>query len=177
MNHQPFRSWLLSEEELTIEQTQALQEHMRDCETCRQIDSSWQELQAVIERTSQLAPTPGFVDRWQIRLVENRQHEQKLRGWYIISATGIGVISLLVLVATQVWSLIEAPNVYIAALFDQLMGILSIYFTIRNLAGSFPMPEPVYTLIAMFLLFGMISFMSVLWLAAYRKFSMARREA
>ncbi len=177
MNHQPFRSWLLSEDELTIEQSQALQSHLRDCVACRRIDSSWKELQAVIERSTELAPAPGFVDRWQVRLVEKKQHEQRLRSWYTIGGTSLVVISLLVLVAVQIWALVEAPNAYIAAIFDQLMGILSIIFTIRNLASVIPVPEPVITLAVMVLLFGMISFMSVLWLATYRKISMARREA
>ena len=38
MNHQPFRDWLLSDEQLSTEQTQALQDHLSSCETCSQMD-------------------------------------------------------------------------------------------------------------------------------------------
>ncbi|HSB66408.1 MAG TPA: zf-HC2 domain-containing protein [Anaerolineales bacterium] len=177
MNHQPFRGWLLSEDELTIEQAQALQDHLGSCDDCRQIESSWKELEAVIDRSSQLSPVPGFVGRWQIRLVEQQQHQQKLRGWYMIGATSLVVISLFVLVIFLLQSLLTAPDAYVAAIFDRLMVVLSIFFTIRNLVGSVTLPGPFFTLLGMVFLFGIISFMCVLWLATYRKISIARREA
>ncbi len=176
MNHQPFRGWLLSEDELSVEQSRLLQEHLRDCQACRQINSAWQELEAVIERTAQLEPLPGFVDRWQIRLVEHQAHQQRLRGWYTIGATSLVVVSLLVVVFTQVWSLIQNPDAFLAAWVNQLAVIASLYFTARNMASSMSLPGPIYTLAAMVLVFGLVSFTSVLWLATYRKISMARRE-
>ena len=177
MNHQPFRGWLLSDDELTLEQSKALKEHLETCATCQQIESAWKELEAVIDRSVQLAPAPGFVGRWQVKLVEHQYHQQKLRSWYMIGATGLVVVSLMVLVILQLWSLIHAPDAYLAAMFDRLMGVLTIFYTIRNLVGSVSLPDLTYTLAGLVLLFGMISFMSVLWLATYRKMSMARREA
>lgn len=176
MNHQPFRDWLFSEDDLTAEQDRALQDHLASCAACRQLESSWDELEAVIDRTSQLAPAPGFVDRWQVRMVEHQHHQQRLRGWYMIGMSSLVVVSLLVLLVVQVWSLIQSPDIYVAAMFDRFVGVLSIFFTIRNLFGSLPYPGPLPTAAIAVLLFGMISFMSVLWLATYRKISMARRE-
>jgi hypothetical protein len=177
MNHQPFRGWLLSDDELTVEQSKALQNHLETCESCQQVVTAWKELEAVIDRSAQLAPAPGFVGRWQIRLVEHQNHQQQLRGWYVIGATGLVVASLLVLVIVQLWSLIHAPDAYLAAMFERLMGVLSIFLTVRNMVSSVSIPEIGYTFAGIVLLIGMISFMSVLWLATYRKMSMARREA
>ena len=176
MNHQPFRGWLFSEDELTDEQVRALHEHLSECAACSQLESSWKEVEAVIDHSSQLAPMPGFIGRWQIRLVENQYHQQKLRSWYIIGATSLIVVSIVVLLVIQVWSLIKSPDVYLAAIFERLMGAVSVLFAVRNMIGSISLPGPVYTIAAMVLLFGMISFMSVLWLATYRKISMVRRE-
>jgi len=177
MNHQPFKGWLLSEDDLSVEQAQALQDHLCTCDSCSQIESSWKELEAVIDRSVQLEPASGFVERWQIRLVEHRNHQQKLRGWYTIGGTALIVISLIVLLVVQIWNLLQAPTPYLAGLFDRLISVLSIFFTIRNLVSSISLPGPVYTLAGIVLLFGMISFMSVFWLATYRRISMARREA
>lgn len=175
MNHQPYRGWLLSEDELTVEQAQALQEHLRSCETCSQIESSWKQLEAVISRAIQFEPAPGFVARWQVRLVERQRYQQKQRGWYIIGATALIVVSLGIILSVQLWSLIQAPGPYLAALFDRLVGVISIYFTLRNFTSFYSLPGPVYTFIGIVFLSGLISFMSVLWLATYRKFSMTRR--
>jgi multidrug efflux pump subunit AcrB len=177
MNHQPFRGWLFSEDELTNEQARALDEHLDGCEACRQLESSWKEVEAVIDRSNLLPPNPGFIGRWQIRLVEQQAHQQKLRGWYMIGAAALVSISVLVLILVQLWSMIQSPDVYLVALFDRLMGLISIFFAIRNMVASIYLPGPIYTMIGVVMLFGMISFMSVLWLASYRKIRMARREA
>lgn len=177
MNHQPFRTWLLSDEELTAEQTKALQEHLRDCNVCNQLESSWEEIEAVIVRSPLLEPATGFVERWQVRLVSQQQHQQKLRSWYVIGSTSLLVVSLLALLVFQLWSLFQNPGAYLSAWFEQLAGVLSIFITIQHFASSFSLPDVAYSLLGIVLLFGMISFMSVLWLATYRKFSMVRRQA
>jgi len=177
MNHHPFREWLVAEDELSSEQDQALKQHLLDCESCRELQTSWKELQVEIKRAVEVPPAAGFVMRWQANLVMYQQVQQKRRGWVTIGVTAMLVISLLVLLMVQVWSLIHAPDAFLAAWFDRLVAVLSIFYSIQNLVHSFSLPGPVYTLAGMVLLFGIVSFMSVLWLATYRKISMARREA
>ncbi len=176
MNHQPFRGWLLAEEELSVEQARALQEHMQNCDACQRIDSSWKELEAVINRSQQFEPAPGFAVRWQIRLVEQQHHQQQLRGWYTIGATALASVALMVFMVMQIWALIQAPGPYLAGLFDRLLGVMSILFAISDFASTISFPGPLITLAAIVLLVGLISFMSVLWLATYRKFTLARRQ-
>jgi len=176
MNHQPYRDWLLSEEQLSVEQSLVLQEHLRTCESCSQIESAWKELEGVIQRSArQVEPASGFTERWQARLAEHQYHQQKLRGWLTIGVTSLIVTSLLVLLITQLWSLIQAPGPYLAEWLNRVVGVISIYYTIQNLVSPYSWQIPVFTFIAMFFLVGIISFMSVLWLATYRKFSMVRR--
>ena len=175
MNHQPFRSWLVSEEELTTEQAQSLKDHLQTCDSCSQIEASWREVEAVLNRSAQLGPAPDFVLRWQVHLVEYQRYQQKRRGWYLIGATSLVVVSLLVALIIQSWSLIQAPGPYVAAWFERFMGLMSIYYTLRNLMASISLPGLLYSVVGATLLFGMISFMSVIWLATYRKVSFARR--
>ena len=177
MNHLPFREWLVSEEQLSLEQTQALQEHLRACESCSQIESAWNELEVVIQKSPQFEPASGFIHRWQVHLDEYQTHQQERRGWLTISVTSLIVTGLLVLLINQLWSLVHAPGPYLAVWLNRLVDVVSIYFTLQNIASSYSWNIPIYTFIGMFFVAGMISFMSVLWLATYRKFSMARRVA
>jgi hypothetical protein len=177
MNHQPFREWLVSEEQLSVEQTQALQDHLRACESCNQIESAWNELEVVIQKSPQFEPASGFTHRWQVHLDEYQAHRQEQRGWLTISVTSLIVTGLLVLLIIQLWSLVQAPGPYLAVWLNRLIDVVSIYFTLQNIASSYSWNIPIYTFIGMFFVVGMISFMSVLWLATYRKFSMARRAA
>ncbi len=177
MNHQPFRDWLLADESLSEQQAKALQEHLRTCDTCNRLGTAWGEVEAVISRAALFEPASGFVERWQVRLVAQQLHQQKVKGWYVIGATSLLVVALIVLLSAQIWSIIQNPDVYVAALFDQLAGILSIIIAINSFIRSISLPGLSYTLAGMVLLFGLISFMSVLWLATYRRFSMIRRQA
>jgi hypothetical protein len=175
MNHQPFRDWLLSEEKLSIDQIQNLQEHLKSCESCRQTEVAWLEVESAFYKVPQVMPAPGFTTRWQTHLAEYHERKQKHRGWMMIGFTALIIISLLSISVTQLWSLIQAPGPYLVTWFTRLFGLVSIFFSIQNIFGSFSGNIPIYTFMGMFFLVGIISFMSVLWLATYRKLSIARR--
>jgi hypothetical protein len=176
MNHQPFRDWLLSEEKLSSDQIQEMQEHLQSCETCRQTEVAWLEVESTFHNVPHVKPAPGFTNRWQTQLAEYLDRKQKRRGWMIIGFTGLIIISLLVLLVTQLLSLLQAPGAYLAVWFTRLFGMVSIFYTLKDIFSSFSGNIPIYTFIGMFFLVGIISFMSVLWLATYKKFSMARRS-
>jgi hypothetical protein len=175
MNHQPFREWLLSDEQLSTEQTQALQAHLSSCESCSQVESAWKEVELAIRKTPQVEPASGFTLRWQEQLVEYQSHHQSRSGWLTIGATALIATGLSVLMITQLWALIQAPGPYLAVWLNRLVSVISVYYILQNLVRSTTWSIPVYTFIGMFFLVGIISFMSVLWLTAYRKFSLARR--
>lgn len=83
MSHQPFETWLLSEENLDEEQEKALQTHLESCPKCQQLSHSWAQVQSLISTSSTPEPTPGFSLRWQQRLAVNRQHQQQRRMWFL----------------------------------------------------------------------------------------------
>ena len=175
MNHQPFRNWLLSEEALSPEQTQSLNEHLASCDTCRQIESSWKEVEVAFKKSPQLMPRPGFTQRWQARFTEQEAHWQSRSGWLSIAATALVAVSICGYIATQVWAIIRAPGPYIAAWLDRLTAVFIDYFILQNLFRTNISINPTYVVIGSFFLFGMICFLSVFWLTLYQKFNLARR--
>lgn len=175
MNHQPFKELLGSEETLSAEQNQALQDHLSACDSCKQVETALREVEFAIRKIPQVEPASGFTARWQEHLVEYQSHQQSRWGWVSIAATTLIATGLLVLLISQLWSLIEAPGPYLAMWLNRLVGLASLYYMIRNVASSFSWSIPLYTFLGMFFLVGIISFMSVLWLTAYRKFSLTRR--
>jgi len=179
MNHQPFRDWLLSDEQLSERETLALQDHLRSCKSCSQISSAWKEIELEFKRTPQVTPAAGFTHRWQAHLDEyqaSRQARQQThKGWLTIAITSSVVITLFIIFAMQVWSLIQAPDAFLAVWLNRLVGVVSLYYMLENFIGLNLRYIPLYTVVGMVFLVGTISFMSVLWLATYRKFSLARR--
>ncbi len=175
MDHQPFRNWLVSDEQLTAEQKQSLQEHLATCESCSQIKSSWKELDLHFQNSVEVSPAAGFTQRFQSRLVEYQAAQQLRTSWLTIGAMALLAIILLGMLVSQVWQLIQAPGPYMMVWFDRLVSVISVYYLLQNITGSFTWSTPFFTFIAMFFLVGMVSFMSVLWLLAYKKFSLSWR--
>ncbi len=175
MNHQPFRDWLLSEEDLSAEQTQTLREHLATCEDCALIKSSGKEVAVLFQSISKVGPAAGFTQRWQLHLAEYQSSHQRRQGWFSIIATAFIAALLLILLASQLWSLIRNPSPYIAAWLNQVVGLISNYYILQTFIKTNAGLNPVYLLVGSFLLVGMISFMSVLWMTAYQKFSLSRR--
>jgi hypothetical protein len=174
MNHQHFRDWLLSEEKLSADQIQQMQEHLQSCESCSQTEVAWLEVESAFRKVSRVQPAPGFTNRWQTHLAEYKVHKQKRTGWVTIGFIVVIIISLLGLLITQLWSLLQAPGPYLAEWFTRIFNLVAIYLTLQDMFRSVSGTVPLY-IGGMFFLVGIVSFMSVLWLATYRKLSLARR--
>jgi hypothetical protein len=175
MNHQPFRDWLLSEDALSAEHARSLQDHLAGCESCSQIVSAWKEVETVIQMAPQVGPVAGFTGRWQAHLAEFEHHRQKRQGWVSIGITAFVAIALLTILVYQTWQVFQDPGPIIAVWLDQLVSLVSNYFILRTIFTSSTWLQPVYILFGSFLLVGMICFMSVLWMTAYKKIIILRR--
>jgi hypothetical protein len=90
MNHRPFEDWLLDDQPLSIEQKRELQSHLRVCNSCSAIAESNLALHTI----HIVSPTPGFRDRFQLRLAKRRR-EQKWRqiiGILVLVLGGMGLV-------------------------------------------------------------------------------------
>ncbi len=93
----------------------------------------------------------------------------------MIGLTSIIIIALLGIVSNQLWSLLQTPGPFLVVWFTRILSLVTIYYTLQDLLSSFTGSISLITLTAVFFLVGFASFMSVLWLATYRKLSYARR--
>lgn len=175
MNHLPYKEWLLSEASLSDEQHKALQEHLSSCETCRQIEPAWTDVQALFKKIPSAEPVPGFSLRWHTRLEEHRLRKQRKLAWFIVSIiAGIAAV-LITLIGLQFFEIINSPGNLILLWISRLTGMLSIYWVIENFFNSLSVYIPSISWLLMIFGVGIISFMSVLWLATYRKLTHVRR--
>ncbi len=82
MNHRFFEEWLLSEKELDPAQKQRLDEHLQTCEKCQTLARAWQEVHMEIELSEWVMPQPGFAQRWQGKLAEDRQKKHQRHAFW-----------------------------------------------------------------------------------------------
>ena len=175
MNHQLFKDMLLSEEELSTEQSRLLRDHLNSCESCSQFSAALTEVDNLLGKPAFVSPAPDFTARWQKHLAEYQQQRQRHSTWLVIALTSILVVLISIVMGTQIVLFLQSPGQYMTEWLSRMLAIVSIYFELSNLAETFHGYSLIYPFVAGFFLVGMVSFMSVFWLAAYQKFSMSRR--
>ncbi len=121
MNHRPFEDWLLEDQPLTPEQKRELQSHLRECATCSAIAESNLALRSV----QMVSPAPGFVDRFQVRLAEQRKaaRTRQIIGTLIFVIGGLGLVYWLI--GSFVQQALQSPAEWITTAVGYLLFVLT----------------------------------------------------
>lgn len=151
MSHQPFETWILSEEPLEKEQTASLEEHLAECESCRCLKSNWQGVHSAMLTSPAPEPTPGFSSRWQTRLALDRQKRQQRKMW--ILTLGIFALASLILISLTFFNLVNTTWSYfisqtIANISVTLAKVGRFWRVIDSLSNSFPAMVPLMVVIS-----------------------------
>jgi hypothetical protein len=138
MNHQPFETWLFSEDTLSPENEDALTTHIESCEQCQELQAAWTGVINLFDDTPQVEPAPGFVNRWQERLVEERQLDALIRHrWQsVIMLILIGnvIAGLAFLLGTEFLTTIQTPADLIMPWVYRLTSALTFVNGVQNLS-------------------------------------------
>jgi predicted anti-sigma-YlaC factor YlaD len=175
MNHQYFKDWLLSEDPLTSDQTDALQEHLQTCDTCRQLEAAWSEVHLLFQNDQEVDPKPDFTERWLKELNTQQLKRQKRMVWIVFGVT-VGIAGLLLfLLSYQAFDLLSSPTQLVLIGISRVVYLLSLLYAtsdiLQVLTNLVPKVSP-----AVFVLFtGMVSFLSVLWFVTYKQLITNRR--
>jgi hypothetical protein len=176
MNHQPFENWLLTDEPLSVEQSQALNEHLRVCETCNRMDTSWNEVQDLFQSVHRLAPAPGFTARWQERRAAQLSRHHQRQSWIFLIGMGTIAAALLAALGLSALSLVIQPEqllIYsVYRLSTLLINVVTVgdflSTTVRSLGSSVPF-------VVWIGLSGLASMLSVIWFVLFRQLITQRR--
>jgi cation transport ATPase len=151
MSHQPFETWILSEESLDKEQAVSLHDHLAECEPCRNLQTNWQEFHSTMTTCVDPKPMPGFTSRWHTRLAFDRQKRQQRRMWVL--TLGIFTLASLTLISLMLFNLINTTWPYLVS---QFIANLSVMFAkighfwqvLGALSNSFPIMIPLMVIIS-----------------------------
>ena len=175
LNHPPFDAWLLSDEPLSPQQAYDLQEHLRICETCRQVEGAWNQVEHLMRGAGILAPVAGFSERWQTRLAAQRARHHRRQSWlFFLGVAALALIVLATLVAVLIL-ICQSPAqfffglVYRLALVVEALGVFGFYMSdlTRTLPGI-----PFFSI---FFFAGFATLFCVLWLVAFKQLTGVRR--
>jgi len=94
MNHQPYETWLFSQEELEVEQLKELKVHLHLCEQCDALATAFAEAEGQLCSGDLIAPAPGFTNRWRERIQQRKHVSQKRHTSLLFGAFSAGALIL-----------------------------------------------------------------------------------
>jgi hypothetical protein len=183
MDHQPFETWLMSEERLTTEQESSLQAHLQNCPRCQNLEKAWSQVESFLVEKPVVLPAEGFTRRWQARLMisqiaqqaQQAQHERRT-AWIFICATLSLAVVLLVFMAIRTLNSFDSPAGLLVSGLTLFAGLTASITVLQDfgvillnfLSGFLP---PAWWLG----LFAIISLLCVLWVESLRRLVLSRR--
>jgi hypothetical protein len=137
MNHQPFETWLFTDETLSPENADALSAHIESCEHCQELQSALTGVFNLFDDALQVEPAPGFMNRWQDRLAEERQVDMLMRHrWQsVIMLILIGnvIAGLAFLLGTQFFATVNSPADLILPWVYRFTSSFTLFSSVQNL--------------------------------------------
>ena len=173
MNHMPYESWLFAEEPLSAEEQKALQAHLKECEHCRLLHSTWCEVKSLLQSEPVVEPKAGFAERWRTRLnahyLREIERKRNRQSWLLFLADLGMAAFLLALLLEQVLHVYGTP-------IDLLLVSLSkytAYVALLSAVGEFLVTILKVTLslipLPFWALFGFVLLlMNVFWIFSLR---------
>ena len=176
MSHQFFEDLIFSTDELTIQESTMLHEHLEECSACTRLAQGLEAMEAQLMSTSMIAPAPHFVNRWEARLESETKHSiQKQNRTMILLTWGAALIFLSALIYLA-WPLLETPKVVILTYLYQLLGVFSLVNTSQNLSTAvfdgLSGGIPIFWLI---LILGLLTEVGVICVVSFRYLTNPRR--
>lgn len=146
MNHQPFETWIFSDESLEPEKQTQLASHLNECEQCRIRSDNLSAIHTIFTSSTSPAPSPGFTQRWHARLSIHRQKQQRNRLWaFALSLLGVGSLIFLALILHSIlnmnWTFVLSLVIANLSLFAA--RIRNFWNFINSFVNAFPFLIPI----------------------------------
>ena len=164
MNHLPFENWLLDDIDLSDEQKQMLQSHLRECNRCMDLKDRWLQVDRRLQSVQTTSPADGFSARWKAGLDArwaNLHHQQVHRWLFILSVLGLLTFSLIMINILRTTSLMD----WLFAAFDTVSGFFDWWDQLRQaLFSVFALFPPFVSMILTILIVSMLCVLTLVWI-------------
>lgn len=182
MNHQIYQDWLFTDREdrddLISQGMESPQEHLEGCELCRALSQSWEAVEAQLHEAPQVAPRPGFVRRWEVRMDVERQRMQRRQALVVLGFSVAAAVALFGLLLFLAWPWLQSPGALLWAGLYRLVALVflaemaggTLYTLFQVLNGGLPA-------LGWVLAAGLFTQLGVLWVVSLRMFANPWRVA
>ena len=110
MNHQPFESWMFTDDALDQDQQRELDAHLQTCEHCSSLAMARDSFEQIMDQVPMIEPVSGFQGRWRMRLQEHRLRMHRRQTSWILFLLSFGAIVFLFPLLVQGLIMLFSPN-------------------------------------------------------------------
>jgi len=182
MSHQPFETWILSEEPLTAEQMHSLHAHLEVCRACNRLSAASSEVDQLLRTIPPMRPANGFTTRWQARLavrsMEISRRRQRKQSWWFFYLNAFAALMFLLFLLAQIYIVVDSPiSFFIIFIVHLVTTWLSFISVIQEILTTFS--GVVLRIVPQFwwiVITTGISLLSLIWLYSLRKLLLPRRS-
>jgi anti-sigma factor RsiW len=175
-NHQPFEDWLLSGQVLGPEASLELQGHLEGCEECQRLSAALGDVQQLLRAAPEHTPAPGFTSRWQARLAQERQSQDRRQRLYILSFSVGGAALTLFILGMLLLPLLSSPLPLALTFAYKLVSLASLTNDTATILGR--LFQTLVAVVPPALWIGMAvaaASMCVIWFVAVTRLAFQRR--
>lgn len=163
MNHMPFENWILDDIQITPQELDSLNQHLKECPECYKLTRSWKKVHAQIESAQVKSAPAGFMHRWkaEFALRQKEQERRQARTLLISLGSGAGAVMIaLAVILLPDFSFISLTVGFLTTLIKLFSGIESLWSVFRNIVASAP---TIALVISGLLIAGWISLAAFAW--------------
>ena len=125
MKHQLYEGWIMARDELTSDQKQVLEAHLKDCESCRQLAEANMALDRIFSSVQMSEPLPGFANRWKARMGERQMRAHRRQTSLVLGILSFGVTALILPLMLETILVLISPEEILFNLAHALVDWLS----------------------------------------------------
>ena len=136
----------------------------------KRLEDAWNEVEHSFRLAGMMSPAPGFVNRWQARLVIERQKEERRQAGLMIAAILIIAFGFILLIGLQILPNLDA-DINLVTVWVEMVSRIVIFFqmvgsAIGTLYRTIPGLIPASWFIGGFTFMGIVM---VLWVSMVRQ--------
>ena len=163
MNHQLYEDWILDDVQLTTQEQDSLNQHLKECHECYKLYHSWNKVQTQIQ-SAPVAPAPaGFVNRWKTDFASRKKAQERRQARTLLISLSSGALAIMIALAVILlpnFSFISLTVGFLTILVKMATGLQSLWTIASTLVSS---ASPSTLIIGGLLVAGWVSLVALVW--------------
>ncbi len=163
MNHQLYENWILDDIQLTPQEQDSLNQHLKECHECYKLYHSWNKVQTQI-KSAPVAPAPaGFVNRWKVDFASRKQAQERRQARTLLIGLSSGAFAIMIalgIILLPNFSFISLMVGFLTILVKMATGLQSLWTIVSTLVSS---ASPSTLIICGLIVAGWISLAALVW--------------